>query len=165
MTREKSTDVRDRMGIYKTIDAVPDLYRLDNLAASYNGRDVWDEFCEQHEYDQGSHALYREEVDRAGRLWKEHVEERGSHHALAMPEDVETWLQKLRDTPMGVHRGRDYWTRLDRFYEWLMWHTDFPHRYNPVRMAVVEGGLAAEVWADKMERHVERREAKREVSQ
>jgi len=158
----KSLDPVDRMGVYKSLSEVPDRYRLANHSAAYEGRDVWQEFCKEYEYAQGDHERYEEEVDRAGDCWREFVDDRGRHHALATPDDVEAWLVDLRrDGNTSLRRLHDYWLRVNRFYDWLKWHTEHPHVYNPLLMAAAGGGLTGEVWEWKAEQTREARERHR----
>jgi hypothetical protein len=150
------------MGVYKALSEVPYRYRLASHSAAYEGRDVWQEFCEQYEYAQGDHERYEEEVDRAGDCWQEFMDDRGRHHALATPDDVEGWLVDLRrEGPPSLRRLHDYWLRVDRFYDWLMWHTEHPHVYNPLLIAAADGGLTGEVWECKAEQTREARERHR----
>ncbi len=153
----KSLDPTDRLGVYKRLSEVPDRYLLSNYAAAYDGRDVWHEFCAEYEYAQADHDRYVEEVDRAGDRWREFMTHRGRHHALATPDDVEAWCADLLASK-STRRAYDYWLRINRFYDWLQWHTDHPHRYNPALMAAVEGDATGEVWVWKAERTRGRRE-------
>jgi len=156
----KSLDPNDRLGVYKRIEDVPDRYRLHLHADAYAGRDTWQTFCEDHEYAQGDHARYEEEVDRAGEVWKAHMADRGRHHALATPADVEAWCAELVEG-RSLRRAHDYWLRVNRFYKWLQWHTEHPHVYNPVLIAADMGGNAGMVWEWKADNTRERREAYR----
>jgi hypothetical protein len=65
-----------------------------------------------------------------------------------VPADVEAWCAALLDD-CSERRAFDYWLRVNRFYDWLLWHPDHPHVYNPVLMAAASGGAAAAVWAYK----------------
>ena len=151
MTRTKSTDPLDRLGVYKHFEEVPQHHRLCRNTADYAGRDVWDEFCTEHEYQQGSSDHFQRDVDRVGDHWCRHMDARGRHHALAQPEDVETWCDRLI-TNKTLSTSYNYWVRIKRFYDWLVWHTDHPHRYDPVLMAVAEGGAAGEIWEQKLQK-------------
>ena len=139
------------MGIYKRLADVPDRYRLHHHAAAYKGRDVWCEFCEEHEYTQGSHERYEEEVDRVGSHWQAFMEMRKRHHALATPDDVDQWCSDLL-SEKSLRRTYDHYLRIHRFYDWLQWHTEYPHIYNPVLMAAVEGKAAGQAWEWKAKR-------------
>jgi hypothetical protein len=85
------------------------------------------------------------------------------HHALAMPEDVEAWSVDLLSAG-SARRAHDYWIRVNRFYDWLQWHTEHPHRYNPALMAAAEGDATGEVWNWKAERTLDRREYHRRTA-
>ena len=153
----KSLNASDRLGVYKHLSDVPDRYRLHHHAAAYEGRDVWHEFCVEYEYAQGSHERYREEVDRVGDCWLEFMDSQDRHHALASPDDVEQWCADLL-AEASVRRAHDYWLRINRFFDWLKWHTEHPHVYNPALMAAADGDAAGEVWDLKVEETLERRE-------
>jgi len=161
MTRPtKPLDARDRLGAYKRLDDVPNRYRLRNHAAAYDGRDVWGEFCQEHEYSKGESDDFRRKVDRAGERWREFMADRGRHHALATPEDVEEWTAELL-AEFTEHTAYKYWIRVEHFYRWLAWHTKHPHVYRPPLMAVVEfDGAAAHVWGVKAD-DTERRRRER----
>ncbi len=73
------------------------------------------------------------------------------HPALATPSHVEQWCQQLLDTK-APRTAYNYWVRIRRFYEWLQWHTDHPHRYSPVMLAVIAGGAAETIWLVKLEK-------------
>jgi hypothetical protein len=75
--------------------------------------------------------------------------ERGRHHALATPADVEAWCSVLVEKK-SLATAYNYWVRIKRFYDWLQWHVDHPHVYDPVLMAVVAGGAADQIWEQKL---------------
>ncbi|WP_313692093.1 hypothetical protein [Halorarum halobium] len=149
MNRTKSQDVTDRMGVYKRLEDVPAHHRLERYAETYEDRDVWAEFCEEYEYEQGSSATFLREVDRVGDNWLTHMATRGRHHVLATPADVEAWSETLvSDKSMST--AYNYWVRIKRFYEWLTWHVDHPHVYDPVLIAVVTGDATGQIWEEKL---------------
>lgn len=149
MHRTKSTDPIDRLGVYTHCDDIPAHHRLYTHRETYADRDVWGEFCEQYEYDQSDSQHFRQAVDRAGTHWTEFMESRTSHHALATPADVEAWCGDLV-AERAITTAYNYWVRIKRFYEWLQWHVAHPHVYNPVLMAVVEGGASRAIWEQKL---------------
>lgn len=157
MRPTKSLDPLDWMGVYKRIDDVPARYRLSQHADAYAGRDVWGEFCEEYEYDRGSHDRYQQEVDRHGRSWLAFMADRERHHALATPDDVEAWSIHLIDTK-SLATAEQYWVRIRRFYDWLQWHVDHPHVYHPVLMSAAHGDAAAAIWGEKVNTNLAARE-------
>lgn len=158
-----SNDPRDRMGVYKRISDVPDRYRLRNHEAAYEGRDVWSDYVEVKTETFDTEAT-RDRYEKAGRYFENFMSEVGRHHALATPEHVEEFLVGLRDGDVGRHSHSrkvqtvyfEYFQPIEEFYTWLEWHTDHPHVYHPVLMAVVEGGYAREVWNRKLEQNDKR---------
>lgn len=161
---KKSLDPMDRLGVYKRLEDVPNRYRLYHHADAYEDTDTWQEFCDEYEYSQANHARYEEEVDRAGDRWKAFMADRGRHHALAVPEDVVVWCDDLL-TDTSDRRAYDYWLRVNRFYDWLMWHSEHPHVYNPVLMATMCGTPAARVWEYKVRENRLSRRAYRGTNQ
>jgi hypothetical protein len=140
------------MGVYKRLDEVPDHRRLQRHAEAYADRDVWATFLSEYLFERFDSDRFKEDARRAGRYWKEHMAERGRHHALARPADVETWMADLTDRLKLKTAYNQYWVRLERFYWWLQRHTDHPHSYQPVLMAAAEGGAAGDVWTEKLAR-------------
>lgn len=81
------------------------------------------------------------------------MSEQGRHYVLAQPTDVEIWSGKLL---FQFSRDRTYqhWYVIEGLYEWLKWHINHPHAYNPFHMAAsVAGSSAHEVWIQKQERN------------
>jgi hypothetical protein len=147
-----SANPNDRMGVYKSLNAVPERYRLRQHSAAFEGRDVWDEYLTEslfEGYPDASEQFY-ESVERAGRRWKEHMADRGRHHALATPADVAAWCDTLLDRLTVGTAYDEYWVRIEGFYSWLQWHTDFPHVYQPPLIAVTENESAREIWNYKL---------------
>jgi hypothetical protein len=157
MTRTKSENPIDRTGVFARIGEVPDRHRLRSYADVYDGRDVWATFCEESEYQRSDADRYRGRVDRVGGYWLEHMADQGRHHALAAPRHVERWAEHL----LAEHSSRTalgYWTRIHRFYDWLRWHTDHPHVYDPTLLAIIEGSASERIWEVKLERWERARE-------
>lgn len=151
MTRTKSQDPEKRLGVFKRFAEVPDHHRLEQYADEYREQQTWREFCEAHEYQHGTSEYFRDEVDRVGDAWCSFMAERESHHALARPVDVEVWCAELLDT-RSERRAHDYWLRVRRFYDWLLWHPEHPHVYNPALLAVIEGAAGGQIWETMVQR-------------
>lgn len=146
----KTIDPLGYMGVYKELADVPDRYRLTQFSAAFDGRDVWQEY-----YDQKlSNELSSDSSERRYRLtsesWNEHMDEQGRHHALAKPADVDSWVEVLLDEYTIKTATGNYWRKLNGFYEWLMWHPEYPHVYNPVWMAAAKDGATRKVWNEQM---------------
>ena len=150
MGTEKSPDPTDRMGIYKRLSAVPDCDRLRRYNDRYADCDTWGAFVEAQDNAFDS-KYYEATIRKTERTWKAHMAERGRHHALAQPVDVETWCQSLASTRTLSTVYAEYWVRLEQFYHWLQWRTDHPHRYQPVLMAAATCETAGGVWAEKVD--------------
>jgi hypothetical protein len=150
MYERKSTDPRDRTGIYKHPSNVPSEYLLEEYEGGYQGRNVWREWAET-TTEQHESARYQQYLERAERHWKDHMEERGRHHALATPDDVEEWAESVLNRCQPLSAYQIYYVRVEQFYTWLLYHTDHPHLYHPVWMAADDGATSV-IWDMKMER-------------
>lgn len=146
MTRVESP--HDRLGVFKELSDVPERRRLYRYASVYEGRDTWGNYRATVELSD----RMSEEWARFARRWKAHMEDRGRHHALATPDDVEAWSTELVGR-FSTDRAYQHWNVIEGFYEWLKWHTDHRHTYNPFHMAVVDPESSArEIWNRKMEK-------------
>ncbi len=76
--------------------------------------------------------------------------DRGRHHALATPENVEAWCAALLDRMKPPSAYQNYWTKLERFYTWLHSHTEHPHVYHSFRMAAAGYPNAGAIWEAKI---------------
>jgi len=144
----KSSDPHRRIGVYKTLDQVPEHHRLANSATTFAGRDVWAEYVE-HELA-GAAETVQYETGLVEESWKDHMQQRGRHPALARPADVESWAVTLLDRMQPKRAYNPYWVRLDEFYTFLLWHTEYPHSYHPPRMAAGQDGAASRIWDFKV---------------
>ncbi|WP_246986859.1 hypothetical protein [Halorientalis marina] len=151
MEPTQSPDPNDRIGVFKQLEDVPAAVRLEQYETEYEGNDVWGTFLVTELFP--SHNSYRtKQTGRlAGRRWKDHIENRERHHALARPVDVETWCERLLSDVNTRTAYKTYWSKLERFYTWLLWHTEHPHLYHPVLMAAAQFEHAGEVWTTKIE--------------
>jgi hypothetical protein len=138
--------------VYKQLDQVPSKRRFERFAEEYGGRDVFSEFLTEHLFEKYDSERFVENCRLAERRWKTHMEQRGRHHALARPVDVDTWMSDLLDRVNLETAYNTYWTKLERFYSWLQLHPGHPHVYNPVLMAAGTYEAAEIVWEEKLSR-------------
>jgi hypothetical protein len=143
----KAKDPHKRTGIFKTLEEVPSGYRLKNY--EYESRDPWNEYTATVLDDAADTVQY--EAGLVEDDWREHMEKRDPHFALARPADVESWCGKLLERMTPKRAYNPYWVRLQDFYDYLVWHTDHPHVYHPPLMAAGTGEAAARVWSKKIE--------------
>ncbi len=137
----------DRLGVFKELSDVPERRRLYRYASVYEGRDTWEDYRATVELSD----RMGEDWALFARRWKAHMADRGRHHALATPADVEAWSTELVER-FSIGRAYGHWNVIEGFYEWLKWHTDHRHTYNPFHMAVVDPESSArEIWTRKME--------------
>lgn len=139
---------QDRLGVFKALPDVPDSRRFHQYARTYSERDTWGAYRATVSLSD----TMSEEWQRFIRRWKTHMDEQGRHHALATPADVEAWSVALLGR-FGVDRSYQHWNVIEGFYDWLKWHTDHPHAYNPFHMAANDLDSAArEIWSYKMKK-------------
>ncbi|QLD86188.1 hypothetical protein HWV23_10800 [Natronomonas halophila] len=148
---QKTTDPDGRLGVYKQFSDVPERHRLESYHDQYQGRDLWGEFLIEVYFPQHNAYQTQQEARRTGRKWRRVMDERGRHHALARPADVEYLCRELLENVTPLTAYKTYWGKLERFYDWLLWHTEHPHLYNPLLMAANEHEAAGEIWETKME--------------
>jgi len=157
--RTLSTNPENRLGVYKRLADVPEHHRLRQYRERYTGRDVWAEYVEERDlFERYDSDRYERATTRAVNDWKSHVEARDHHHALSTPEDVNTWCETLCNDRSYRTVYNLYWTRLAAFYEWLHWHTNYPHTYDPFLMAAHEyaDSAAGRIWDEKIKQREER---------
>ncbi|MFA1612460.1 hypothetical protein [Halobellus rubicundus] len=149
MTRTGIADPSEYLGIYKSIDDVPDMYSLSRLSVGYSDQDLWAEFIESRSHL--SEATIKYTYGRLERLWKPFCEKRGINPAFPDPDDVEDFFaQQLAERSIQtVYDSR--FVPLFKFFEWLLHHTEYPHRYNPVVMAAVSGEAGFRLWEKRLE--------------
>lgn len=151
MTDGKPAAPTPRLGIYKHIDDVPESLRLATYEERYEGADVWTEWKARAVATHTSQR-YSAHLDRTERSWKAHMDDRGRHLALARPLDVETWAETILDRCQPLSAYQIYFTKLEGFYEWLTFHRDHAHCYNPVLMAAANHDATATIWDAKIAR-------------
>lgn len=150
MPSKKPTAPEARLGVFKQLSDVPDAYRFDQYEDEYAGRDVFTEYLEAEVLPTDERT--ENTVRREARRWTEYVEsERGRHHALCRPVDVEVYAGRLLQR-YAMQTAWRYWSRVERFYRWLMWHAEHLHTYCPPIMAAALGGPSAEIWDYKLNR-------------
>lgn len=138
----------DRLGVFKRLSDVPAARRLSQYQSAYEGQDTWAAYRDTVELS----ARMSEEWERFANRWKSHMQDCDRHHALARPRDVESWSEWLLGQ-FGVDRSYQHWNVIEGFYEWLKWHTEHPHTYNPLHMAAdAEDSCARRIWRRKMEK-------------
>jgi hypothetical protein len=141
----KSSHPRDRLGVFKRYEDVPEKYRLDQHNSTYAGSDVWGEFVSSRKAKYDS-THYWSTFQKAGESWCSHMRGCSRHHALARPQDVEAWYTILVRTRTYGTVHSEYAYRLIEFYDWLQWHTDHPHTYHPPIQAALSYSTARRVW-------------------
>ena len=146
-------DVEYWLGVYKTVDDVPDRYRLESFEARFRDEDTWGEYLATR--DDLAESTKKNSWYPCGDRFKKYMrEEVGRHHALPHPEDIEASLAHIRDGGYSIKVTErsdntvyyQHLSPLKTFFNWLVHHVDYPHVYNPVLLAAHAGGVTREVW-------------------
>lgn len=137
-----------RAGMYKRLDQVPDHLRLSNYERRFENRDCWAEYAtEEGLVDEGLSENHKSYMERTERRWKSFTEGRGTHHALCTPEDAEAYATHLVDNfPMKIETASEYWADHERFYRWMFFNAEYPHRYHPFVMAATNYDTSRVLW-------------------
>jgi len=141
----KPRDPARHLGVYKSLDEVPERYRVRQHAAKYEGRDVWTEWVETAKAGSWESESSQNRLRLVQEKWNGLVADRGRHHALAQPSDVEAYAEEIADLSKQYAMAT-YWRPVEQLYRWLMMHTDHPHRYNPVWIAASQNESARKMW-------------------
>lgn len=143
--RRVPTEPIERAGIFKRLEEVPVQYLLETRSAEYEDRDLWTEWYRDTEKADLAERT-RKRINRCEKRWKAHMDERGRHHGLARPEDVEAFLEPLAEEYAMASLYNYWFARLASFYRHLWHHADHFHAYSPVVLAAIEGGVARDCW-------------------
>jgi len=134
------------LGAFKSVSDVPERYYLPNFSAEMDAESAWEHYCTEELAGLSEHQR-KYVYGKAWREWKAFCAEHGIHSALADPADVEAHLEEQYqevNTLKTVHDAR--FRPLFRWYRWMQFRTDYPHRYNPVVMAVLLDGTTHDIW-------------------
>lgn len=141
----RNGDPHTLLGVYKTEDDVPPEYLLPGHPAArrYDAEALWWEHTEWSELAESTKKSYL----ACWNKWEPFCVEREVDPLFPAVRDVEEFLS---DQSGAVGANTLYNARfkpLYRWFKWLMWHGETPHRYNPVVMAVCQyDGAARESW-------------------
>lgn len=156
-------DVKAWLGRWKTIENVPERHCLNQYADVLDADTAWDEFVEEYGQD-WSDNVRKYQYGKGWREWTAFCQERDIHPLCPVPEDIAVHLDEQRaeaSSDQTLHQTR--FRPLCRLFEFLRYHVDYPHRYNPWLMAVLEGGGAEAAWGARIEKRIKRYEAEQEV--
>lgn len=139
------------LGVYKRIEDVPDRYYLMNFETDVDADAAWEAFCDDKLANITNQT--REKVyGGAYRRWCEYCDRHDVHPALADPADIEGWLAyEVESHSSTMKAAHDLQFRpIFRWYRWMTFHTEYPHRYQPTIMAVLLGGVTFDIWQTRM---------------
>ena len=138
------------LGAFKAIDDVPTRYRLQNFESDVDADESWLAFEER--FLEGLSYHTRKYVyGKAKREWWSYCEDNGVHPALPDPADIEDHLSTQVAEVNKLKSAHDARFRpLFRWFRWMTYSTEWPHRYNPTVMAVLFEGATYRVWATRL---------------
>lgn len=146
-------DVEYWLGIYKSIDEIPDRYRLRNYETKFAREDTWEDYLSTR--DDLAESTKENTWYPCGDRFREFMQEEAKrHHALPHPKDIEAYLTQIKDGGYSVKVTArslntvyyQHFSPLKNFFNWLMHHVDYPHIYNPVLMAAHTEDVTREIW-------------------
>lgn len=143
-------DARAFLGVFKCLNDVPERHYLGNFESDIDAEEAWHEFDAQELSDLSFHTR-RYVYGKGWREWKSYCNENDLHPALADPADVDDHLSAQKaeiNTLKTVHDAR--FRPLFRWYRWMQFRTDYPHKYNPIVMAVLLDGATADIWETRL---------------
>jgi hypothetical protein len=146
-------DVEYWLGVYKSLEEVPDRYRLQNFESEFSDEDTWNRYLDTREdlAESTKKNAWYPSGDRYKQFMQQAV---GRHHALAQPADIERYLRHIKDGGYSIKVTERTWNTvyyqhlspLKTFFNWLVHHVDYPHVYNPVLLSAHEDSITRELW-------------------
>ena len=131
------------LGVYKSLQDTPEKYRLKQFVSEYEGRPIMDEYLDSHKPD----ISERTRNDRYHRTRRRVEDVVDRHYAFLTPTQADAVFETIRDNDI-YSQYTAYLNSLRGMYEWLVWRSDYPHRYNPIDMAIRQQGAVHDILED-----------------
>jgi len=132
------------LGAYKRLSDVPYKHRLARFVGEYANRPLMDEFIDG--YKPHAAASYRQrKFHRVRRAVENHITE--GHYAFLTPQQADEFFGTIANQTVPS-QYETYLSALRTMYEWLIFHHDYPHRYNPLDMAILHHGAIHDLIED-----------------
>lgn len=158
MTLTRGSTPEEYAGAIQHFDEIPERYRLDTYAGQYRGENTWERYVDEVLLEEKDSEQVRQTIRLGGGSWLEHMAERPRHHALASPEDVNAWCEKLLDERSRHTSYEYYFVRIYHFYDYLKQSCEHPHLYNPLLLAAIDYDAPRHVWMHRIERRRRKRQ-------
>lgn len=132
---------------WETIADVPDKFRLKNFIPEYEDVPLMDIFIDEYKPDL-SERVRKYKYHRVRRAVEEYID--NGHYAFLTPKQVDGFFETVTEYKLRV-QYQVYLSVLRTFYEWMIWHRQYPHTYNPIDMAILHNGTVhdlIEKWLD-----------------
>lgn len=157
----------DWLGIYTTLEEVPDRYRLRNFETQLAGENPFEDYLDS--LDDISERSRERKYRKAYRDFTGFMEEQGTHPACPTPDQVERFFVRARDGDWSNVSERSwstlyatYLSPLKMAFKWIVHHVDYPHVYNPLLMAAAQEGVTRDIWIWKTTESEERWERRKQ---
>jgi hypothetical protein len=138
-------------GALQYFDEIPQRYHLDTYSAQYRGEDIWNQYVENVVLKEHNSERIQRTLRLGGNSWLEHMDKTRRHHALATPEDVNSWCENLREEKARRTCYDYYFVRIYDFYDYLKSSCRHPHLYNPLLLAAVRYDAARAIWMHRVD--------------
>jgi len=139
------------LGVYKRIEDVADRHLFERFRGEVDADETWAEFTVETGVVDYSEHTQKYKYEKARRVWWDYCAEQGVHPALADPIDFEKHFSEQMEEMSTYQSGHDLRFRpLYLWYRWMLWHPEYPQRYNPMLMAVLFEGTTAELWRTRL---------------
>lgn len=125
----KTTEPTSRTGVYERPQDIPPHRRISNESPKQSPTDVWKAYLGKWPPD-GNRPQWAIEC------WFDFCDEQACHPAYAEPTDAIAFSSFLREE-YALSTIRNYWGETYKVYNWLCYHTEYPHRYNSFLLAAV----------------------------
>lgn len=135
-------------GVFNSYSEIPARYRLQTYTQHYQGENTLRRYLEEVYFPKHTPVSewMQKNAGRVRRSWVDHMEQRGRHHALATPEDVDSWFEELLEQCSAETCYKTYFRRIFNFYQYLEHSYRHPHTYNPVLLAAINFESTRRIW-------------------
>ena len=144
-------DALAHLGVYKRVEDVPTRHSFEKFLDDVDADEAWEQFWVETGVVDLSEHTRKYKYGKARREWWDYCAKRGIHPALGDPTDFEEHFSKQMEEMSTYKSGHDLRFRpLYLWHRWMVWHTEYPQRYNPMLMAVLFEGTTADLWRTRL---------------
>lgn len=145
-------DALASLGVYKHVEDVPTRHSFGRFYNEVAADEAWEEFKQEWGVVDYSENTQKYTYEKSRSEWRDFCADHGVHPALADPSDFEKHFSEQMEDMSTYKSGHDLRFRpLYLWYRWMVWHPEYPQRYNPMLMAVLFEGTVARLWRTRIE--------------